>query len=261
MKRLESSGLTHLEIARKLGWTRRARRQKRRADGSLGTAFDVEWADAQRVTRTLAQGRISQRVAQDVATAFDWELPMGRTCTACQRFKGLDAFHRAPRGFMGRKSVCRSCCGSSIHSGDGEPRLLLGRGSRSFAPPVLAVESREVAERRFAQDREYRQRPEVRAATLVRGHEYRARNGRKPSRRLTTDEREYAATLYNDPCSYCGVAAEEIDHIDALYCGGASHPDNLTASCGTCNRRKGTRSLLSFLRKGVVLEVAEFPRV
>lgn len=65
---------------------------------------------------------------------------------------------------------------------------------------------------------------------------------------------DFIAMLRRDPCSYCGVHPDDtaegrmtIDHIVPISHGGENDISNLTAACGTCNSRKGTKDLLSFL--------------
>lgn len=61
---------------------------------------------------------------------------------------------------------------------------------------------------------------------------------------------EYLSIIKNDPCSYCGAAFQEADHIVPLAGGGTNAWDNFTASCTTCNRVKNARSLLHFMLDG-----------
>jgi hypothetical protein len=63
-----------------------------------------------------------------------------------------------------------------------------------------------------------------------------------------SDEKLYLGALKGDPCSYCSAPNEQLDHIVARARGGADSWENLTASCGPCNNRKGSRLLLMFLR-------------
>ncbi len=63
-----------------------------------------------------------------------------------------------------------------------------------------------------------------------------------------SDETLYLGALRGDPCSYCSAPNEQLDHIVARARGGANSWENLTASCGPCNNRKGSRPLLMFLR-------------
>lgn len=58
---------------------------------------------------------------------------------------------------------------------------------------------------------------------------------------------EFVSLLRRDPCCYCGGAMEAVDHIEPFAKGGSSTWDNLTASCGRCNRAKNKRTLLLFL--------------
>jgi 5-methylcytosine-specific restriction endonuclease McrA len=53
--------------------------------------------------------------------------------------------------------------------------------------------------------------------------------------------------LLRDPCSYCGGTAGEVDHIIPRSKGGSEDWDNLTATCRSCNARKRTIPLLTFL--------------
>jgi 5-methylcytosine-specific restriction endonuclease McrA len=60
-----------------------------------------------------------------------------------------------------------------------------------------------------------------------------------------------------DPCSYCGAEAGTIDHVEPRSrpvrgLGGAHSWANVVAACESCNGRKATRSLLTFLRIRVV---------
>lgn len=64
---------------------------------------------------------------------------------------------------------------------------------------------------------------------------------------LTASDRAYAEILRLDPCAYCGGPASEIDHIDPFIAGGRFTVQNITASCGPCNRRKQHTPLLIFL--------------
>ena len=57
-----------------------------------------------------------------------------------------------------------------------------------------------------------------------------------------------------DPCSYCGNAGGEADHIVPRSSGGRDRWHNITGSCHKCNRAKGGRSLLAFVG-GIETEV------
>ncbi len=53
--------------------------------------------------------------------------------------------------------------------------------------------------------------------------------------------------LMHDPCSYCGMPMEAIDHIVPLTKDGTEDWTNLTATCKSCNSRKNNKSLFEFL--------------
>lgn len=73
--------------------------------------------------------------------------------------------------------------------------------------------------------------------------------GRSRARRLKRDQwvKPYTEILRHDPCSYCGHPSEQVDHVVSLAQGGSNDWDNLTAACGSCNRRKAAGSLLLHL--------------
>jgi len=43
-------------------------------------------------------------------------------------------------------------------------------------------------------------------------------------------------------CQYCGSPAEHVDHVIPRCQGGTNEPDNLVASCASCNLSKGGRT-------------------
>lgn len=73
------------------------------------------------------------------------------------------------------------------------------------------------------------------------------RPSRSDIRRGGPGAMEYARLIINDPCSYCGAPATEIDHIVAVANGGVSNWENLAAACRQCNTRKRTQDLLQFM--------------
>ena len=64
---------------------------------------------------------------------------------------------------------------------------------------------------------------------------------------LKRDLAEWRRTLQSDPCSYCGEAGGQADHIVARGRGGGKGWLNLTGACRSCNRAKGQRGLLAFI--------------
>lgn len=59
--------------------------------------------------------------------------------------------------------------------------------------------------------------------------------------------RTYLEALLSDPCAYCGAPSTHLDHIEPQHRGGSHRWLNLVGVCGSCNSRKGTKSLLGFL--------------
>jgi hypothetical protein len=70
---------------------------------------------------------------------------------------------------------------------------------------------------------------------------------RPPRPYWSADEREYIGVIQRDPCAYCGAPFKQIDHIAPFSKVGHGDPMNLTASCASCNNRKGTKSVLAFM--------------
>ena len=78
-------------------------------------------------------------------------------------------------------------------------------------------------------------------------------NRRKAARRARINRQSYASKKFlycrHDPCAYCGGPSDTIDHIEPKVRGGSDHWTNLTASCMSCNSRKGSMPLLLFLAR------------
>ncbi len=56
----------------------------------------------------------------------------------------------------------------------------------------------------------------------------------------------------NEYCPYCGeklLGNSHADHIYPISKGGLSVPKNMVYVCGTCNIRKGSMTLISFIKK------------
>ena len=61
------------------------------------------------------------------------------------------------------------------------------------------------------------------------------------------DQRIRVLKRDNYTCAYCGLDANQVDHIIPRSAGGSHDLDNLVACCKPCNTRKGSRSEGSFL--------------
>lgn len=161
-------------------------------------------------------------------------------------------------------SLCKSCVrikNAAYREANREKIRAQQRHAREMNPDLARAKvKRWVEENR---DHWVRQQAEYHAANREqRNAKSRAYNRANPERRrarnakakllrrvdFDLDAAEYAIALRGDPCSYCGGPMSDIDHIDAVACGGTSHWSNLTAACRRCNGRKRTRSLLEFMR-------------
>lgn len=70
---------------------------------------------------------------------------------------------------------------------------------------------------------------------------------RAGAKHISPESIEMVPVLRSDPCSYCGSAAGEIDHIVAATSGGDNEWWNFTSACPLCNRTKNNRPLLIHL--------------
>jgi 5-methylcytosine-specific restriction endonuclease McrA len=106
---LVERGMTERDLAVVLGWTRTARRRKRRVDGTLGQPFTVTWADIGRVQQMLGRGRLNEATVEELHRVIGLRAPNGKVCTKCGQRRALTYFNRARRGLLGRVAVCRPC--------------------------------------------------------------------------------------------------------------------------------------------------------
>lgn len=69
----------------------------------------------------------------------------------------------------------------------------------------------------------------------------------KQRKRLTLEQRKDILGLTGGHCAYCGCQITpktmHVDHIDAIYRGGADDIENMLPSCRSCNHYKHTLSL------------------
>lgn len=59
--------------------------------------------------------------------------------------------------------------------------------------------------------------------------------------------RDWYEVILADPCAYCGMPSESIEHVDPVSRGGTNDCDNVVGACMDCNRRKNCKTLLEFL--------------
>ena len=61
------------------------------------------------------------------------------------------------------------------------------------------------------------------------------------------DQRVRVLKRDNYTCAYCGLDANQVDHIIPRSAGGTHDLDNLVACCKQCNTRKGSKNEAVFL--------------
>jgi len=54
-------------------------------------------------------------------------------------------------------------------------------------------------------------------------------------------------------CSYCGGAAESVDHVVPVALGGTNYEGNLAPACLRCNARKNDSLLIQWRAKQIAL--------
>lgn len=193
-----------------------------------------------------------------------------KRCTKCGEDKPLGAFYKRKTGRGGVNSQCKACAAGygqrwrkenpdrvavyrerqndSLRAGqkrwrDRNPEKV--RAMRKARNERLKADPAARAKARARDYRWRRENPEkFRAQRLAQNHR---RRESRVAMRSDADVRAYALVLMKDPCSYCGEPMKDADHIVPHAQGGLTVWENLTASCPTCNRRKGTQSLLHFL--------------
>lgn len=191
-----------------------------------------------------------------------------KRCCRCERELPLEAFCKNRRAADGLQYFCKEC-----HQARRNPvrESVQAQAWNNAHPERHAAarnryEARHRTERRQASARWYdehrdeinarrRERQEERWAAIkadperharVREH---ARQGaaRRRARRGDPDSALYTQILKQDPCTYCGHRAGELDHIEPVIRDGLDHWTNLTAACRPCNAGKAARPLLVFL--------------
>jgi len=70
---------------------------------------------------------------------------------------------------------------------------------------------------------------------------------RKQREQMSREDVDYVQIIKRDPCSYCGEAGGEWDHIVPVADNGGHGWGNATGACASCNRKKHTKSLLHFM--------------
>lgn len=177
-----------------------------------------------------------------------------KRCSTCKESKPREAFYRHRGTPDGLAYECAECVKARARKWSHENRERARESARAYyqankdkwseagrrwreANPEKTREGKRKAKR-------LRRERDPEGYLLAKRIDAHRRKPRGPLRALTI---EYGRTLLRDPCSYCGAATEQIDHIVAVVEGGDIDWTNLTAACLDCNSRKHRRSLLTFL--------------
>lgn len=93
---------------------------------------------------------------------------------------------------------------------------------------------------RAAHNRQWRQTHRFQVATSQRAKALRREFGGT----LSTVELRCAL---EQPCAYCGLPSEHVEHCTPLSRGGTNAVDNIVGACESCNLLKRTNTVLEFL--------------
>ena len=172
---------------------------------------------------------------------------MKRQCKVCGIEKPLKDFVKRNDCRYGRGRCCKRCEAKRV-------RLYYAKHperKKAAARRDYERHGDEIRRRVRAYARENK------AVVLARKTDYRRRNAaahraaararKKGLTGATAVTIDYMELVASDPCVYCGMPSEQVDHIDALAYGGKHDWTNMAPACGRCNRAKYTRPLLAFL--------------
>lgn len=168
-------------------------------------------------------------------------------CTRCDSEKSTSEFYRGQR-------FCKSCSkayAAAWNRANPDRVNANNRACRKNNAEKYRQYDRDrkrVPGYRAAQSALWRARYQQKYREAVKTADFlrRARKKKAPGKNTASERRELFVS-YLGKCAYCEHAASTFDHVTALSQGGCNHIGNLVPCCERCNKRKGTKSLLSFL--------------
>jgi len=201
-----------------------------------------------------------------------------KICSRCEKEKTLDQFHKDKRCRLGVNAWCRQCrkeYGQAYQKAHPEKGRLAVRKSYAKHKERRCREARERydpekrrqrylknRDARLAQQREYQQRPEVKARYrdwkrrwIVRNRElkreyWRRYNARKQGAKGTHSVEEWLTLCKRCDwtCLACGSRHVKdnpltLDHIVPLSKGGTDDIDNIQPLCRSCNSAKNNKTI------------------
>lgn len=196
-----------------------------------------------------------------------------KRCAGCGIDKSLDDFSKAKRGKHGRAYYCRACAAAKRReyyartANDTTRAQEAARMREYLKDPVRAaadrasslawakanpkaVNARNTAWRRANPERCREIQARYRAANPDKGA---AHVQRRRARKLAAPVNDFTAADWRDvihdfnhACAYClrrGVSLQQ-EHMTPLSRGGGHTRSNIVPACGSCNNRKGTKTLI-----------------
>lgn len=188
-------------------------------------------------------------------------VPTTKVCNGCLIEKDLEFFsiRRSGRKAGKPRSRCKECevqATRAYRAADPDAELERTRAWTRNNPEKSRAKTQRWRDRHPDKVKAQNTSPERRAAISrwKKNNPEKVRESsrdRSRSRMLLDDPQslEYMNIVLLDPCSYCGVESNTVDHIVPRARGGTHEWDNLTGACGTCNSSKHARSLLIHLLK------------
>lgn len=182
-----------------------------------------------------------------------------KVCGTCGATMPLSAFFPRGGGESGYRSMCKSCFSAARKErrrrDPAKDRSQKAAWRARNPERYAAMLARRDKARMSANARKWRARNKDRDLANRRAYyqqnlereRMRARVRARARRCVDADALSYVDVLAADPCCYCGVPVEQIDHITPMALGGPGEWTNFTAACKPCNTSKGATPLLLFL--------------
>lgn len=180
---------------------------------------------------------------------------MTKKCNACGEIKALDDFHKHAGGRFGRRSACKEC-DKKKHA----EYYIRNKEECDKRNAAWYMDNKDRHNSRCSERQRLASPEEIKAYKNVwrarnpdagrrYGHNRRSReNGQKLSRGIG----EKLFSMQRGKCACCAASLDDgyhIDHIMPLARGGSNTDDNVQLLCPFCNRSKGAKHPVDFMRQ------------